>query len=56
MELQADCYAGMWAHHANRRHQVLESGDVDRCDTFADAGLTRGGWGRSSRADPVASS
>ena len=28
MELQADCYAGVWAHHANRRDQVLEEGDV----------------------------
>ena len=29
MELQADCYAGLWAHHANRSRQVLEQGDVD---------------------------
>jgi predicted metalloprotease len=29
MELQADCYAGVWAHHANRRSRVLEPGDVD---------------------------
>ncbi|MGE0159150.1 MAG: neutral zinc metallopeptidase [Gemmatimonadales bacterium] len=29
VELQADCYAGVWAHHANRREQVLEPGDVD---------------------------
>ena len=92
MELQADCYAGVWAHHANQRQRVLEpgdveeglsaaaaigddrlmrragrevapesfthgssaqrgqwldiglqTGDVDRCDTFAEAGLTRGG-------------
>jgi len=91
MELQADCYAGVWAHHANRMQQVLEpgdveeglaaaaaigddrlmrragrevapesfthgtsaqrqrwlrigieTGDVDRCDTFGEAGLTRG--------------
>ena len=28
MELQADCYAGVWAHHANRGEQVLEPGDV----------------------------
>lgn len=90
MELQADCYAGVWAHHANRRQRVLdpgdveeglnaaaaigddrlqrragravtpesfthgssaqrqrwlrigiETGDVDRCDTFAEAGLVR---------------
>jgi predicted metalloprotease len=29
MELQADCYAGVWAHHANRRNNVLEPGDVE---------------------------
>ncbi|HEX7081622.1 MAG TPA: neutral zinc metallopeptidase [Gammaproteobacteria bacterium] len=28
MELQADCYAGVWAHHANRQQHVLEPGDV----------------------------
>jgi predicted metalloprotease len=28
VELQADCYAGVWAHHANRRERVLEAGDV----------------------------
>ena len=28
IELQADCYAGVWAHHANQRQQVLEPGDV----------------------------
>jgi len=29
VELQADCYAGVWAHHANQRQQVLEPGDVE---------------------------
>jgi len=28
VELQADCYAGVWAHHADRRFDALESGDV----------------------------
>jgi predicted metalloprotease len=29
LELQADCYAGVWAHHADRARQVLERGDVE---------------------------
>lgn len=28
LELQADCYAGVWGHHAERE-QMLEEGDVD---------------------------
>ena len=28
-ELQADCLAGVWAHHADRSRQLLEAGDVD---------------------------
>ncbi|HJX73149.1 MAG TPA: neutral zinc metallopeptidase, partial [Candidatus Deferrimicrobiaceae bacterium] len=29
LELQADCLAGVWAHHANRARNILETGDVE---------------------------
>ncbi|HZF27423.1 MAG TPA: neutral zinc metallopeptidase, partial [Steroidobacteraceae bacterium] len=29
LELQADCYAGVWANHADRARHILESGDVE---------------------------
>jgi predicted metalloprotease len=29
MELQADCLAGLWAHHAQRDRKVLEEGDIE---------------------------
>jgi predicted metalloprotease len=29
LELQADCFAGLWAHHADRARKVVEPGDID---------------------------
>ena len=29
MELQADCFSGVWAHHANAKRQILEPGDIE---------------------------
>ena len=29
MDLQADCYAGVWAYHANQQFQILQQGDVE---------------------------
>jgi predicted metalloprotease len=28
-ELQADCFAGVWAHHADKARQILERGDIE---------------------------
>jgi uncharacterized protein len=30
VELQADCYAGVWAMQANRMHKILEPGDLEQ--------------------------
>jgi predicted metalloprotease len=29
VELQADCYAGVWANHADRARNIIEEGDVE---------------------------
>lgn len=36
-ELQADCYAGVWAHHAQRRHDWLEPGEIEQALRTASA-------------------
>ncbi|MFD2366528.1 neutral zinc metallopeptidase [Pseudoduganella sp. GCM10020061] len=37
MELQADCFAGIWANHADRARSILEQGDVDEALAAATA-------------------
>lgn len=37
VELQADCYAGLWAHHAQKRYAMLEAGDIDEALNTASA-------------------
>ena len=37
LELQADCLAGIWAHHADRTRQILEQGDVEEALNAASA-------------------
>lgn len=36
-ELQADCFAGLWANHANATHRILEDGDVEEALNAASA-------------------
>jgi uncharacterized protein len=37
IELQADCYAGVWANHAQQKHSFLDPGDVDQALQTASA-------------------
>lgn len=36
-ELQADFYAGVWAHHAQQMHNILEEGDIEEALSAASA-------------------
>jgi uncharacterized protein len=37
LELQADFYAGLWAHHAQEMKQILEQGDIEEALNAANA-------------------
>lgn len=37
LELQADCFSGLWAHHTEKAKQVLEQGDIEEALTAASA-------------------
>ena len=37
LELQADCFAGLWAHHTEKAKKILEQGDIDEALTAASA-------------------
>ena len=37
VELQADCFAGIWANHAEQQHSILDPGDVDQALQTASA-------------------
>ena len=50
MELQADCLAGLWANHTERRNAILEEGDVQEgINAAAAVGDDRISGGRLSR-------
>ncbi len=50
MELQADCYAGVWGYHANRERNLIEPGDFEEglkaAAAIGDDRLQRIGQGR----------
>jgi predicted metalloprotease len=49
LELQADCFAGVWAYHANQARSILEQGDVETAlnaaTAIGDDALQRQGQG-----------
>lgn len=36
-ELQADCFAGVWAHHADQQRHIIETGDIEEALNAASA-------------------
>ena len=37
LELQADCYAGVWGHHADKLRHIVEPGEIDQALAAASA-------------------
>jgi predicted metalloprotease len=37
LELQADCFAGVWAHHTEKAKQILDDGDIEEALNAASA-------------------
>jgi predicted metalloprotease len=37
LELQADCFAGVWAHHTEKAKRILETGDIEEALNAASA-------------------
>jgi len=37
LELQADCFAGVWVHHAQKARQLFDQGDVEQALNAANA-------------------
>ena len=52
LELQADFFAGVWAHHAQKMKNILEPGDIDEALRAAHADRRR----PPPEADPAATS
>lgn len=50
LELQADCYAGVWANHTNKARRMLENGDIEAglnaASAIGDDRLQKQGGGR----------
>jgi predicted metalloprotease len=50
LELQADCFAGVWAYNADRNRDILEQGDIEEGLNAAKAASEMTGFRWSHRA------